>query len=118
MISQEYGQAYAQELSWPGGELGGLSDGWLLGTHPIALVLTTSGRVRDSVRRSPVGCLKSLVIHSLASSSSEMRDGQSWVKKETAESNFGDARLNRRLEAMLEVFEERPGQYFTTKFQD
>jgi len=43
---------------------------------------------------------------------------QSWVKKETAESNFGDARLNRRLEAMLEVFEERPGRYLTTKFQE
>jgi len=30
MISQEYGQAYSQELSWPGGALGGLNDDRLL----------------------------------------------------------------------------------------
>ena len=43
---------------------------------------------------------------------------QSWVETETAESNLGDARLNRRLGAMLEALEERPGQSLPTAFQD
>jgi hypothetical protein len=43
---------------------------------------------------------------------------QSWVEKETAESNLGDARLNRRLGAMFEALEERPGQSLPTAFQD
>jgi hypothetical protein len=43
---------------------------------------------------------------------------QSWAETETAESNLGDARLNRRLGAMLEALEERPGQSLPTAFQD
>jgi len=43
---------------------------------------------------------------------------QSWVEKETAESKLGDVRLNRRLGAMLEALEERPGQSLPTAFQD
>ena len=43
---------------------------------------------------------------------------QSWVEQETAKSNLGDARLNRRLGAMLEALEERPGQSLPTAFQD
>ena len=42
----------------------------------------------------------------------------SWVDKETAETNLGDARLNRRLGAMLEALEQRPGQSLPTAFQD
>lgn len=43
---------------------------------------------------------------------------QSWVEEETAETKLGDARLNRRLGAMLEALEERPGQSLPTAFQD
>ncbi len=42
----------------------------------------------------------------------------SWVDKETAETNLGDVRLNRRLGVMLEALEERPGQSLPTAFQD
>jgi hypothetical protein len=41
-----------------------------------------------------------------------------WVDKETAETNLGDARLNRRPGAMPEALEERPGQSLPTAFQD
>jgi hypothetical protein len=43
---------------------------------------------------------------------------QSWVERETADTNLGDARLNRRLGAMLEALEERRGQSLPTAFQD
>ncbi|VWX50811.1 IS4 family transposase [Novosphingobium sp. 9U] len=43
---------------------------------------------------------------------------QSWVETETVRSNLGDARLNRRLGAMLEALGERPGQSLPTAFQD
>ena len=44
--------------------------------------------------------------------------GQSWVSEETAECNFGDARLDLRLGAMLEAMGERPGKSLPTAFQD
>ncbi|MGO4907210.1 transposase DNA-binding-containing protein, partial [Pseudorhodobacter sp. W20_MBD10_FR17] len=36
--------------------------------------------------------------------------GQNWVETETAECDLGDARLNRRLGAMLAALGERPGK--------
>ena len=44
--------------------------------------------------------------------------GQTWVETETAECNLGDARLNRRLGAMLAALGERPGKSLPTAFQD
>ena len=44
--------------------------------------------------------------------------GQNWVETETAGCNLGDARLNRRLEAMLGALGERPGKSLPTAFQD
>jgi hypothetical protein len=44
--------------------------------------------------------------------------GQNWVETETAGCDLGDARLNRRLEAMLEALGERPGKSLPTAFQD
>lgn len=44
--------------------------------------------------------------------------GQSWVEAETAGCDLGDARLNRRLGAMLEALGERPGKSLPTAFQD
>jgi hypothetical protein len=44
--------------------------------------------------------------------------GRSWVETETAGCELGDARLNRRLEAMLEALGERPGKSLPTAFQD
>jgi hypothetical protein len=44
--------------------------------------------------------------------------GQNWVETETAGCDFGDVRLNRRLEAMLEALGERPGKSLPTAFQD
>jgi len=44
--------------------------------------------------------------------------GQSWVETETAGCDLGDARLNRRLGAMLEALGERPGKSLPTAFQD
>ena len=44
--------------------------------------------------------------------------GRGWVSEETAESDLGDARLNRRLGAMLEAMGERPGKSLPTAFQD
>jgi len=42
----------------------------------------------------------------------------SWVETETAGSDLGDARLNRRLGAMLAAMGERPGKSLPTAFQD
>lgn len=42
----------------------------------------------------------------------------SWVENETAGSDLGDARLNRRLGAMLAAMGERPGKSLPTAFQD
>ena len=42
----------------------------------------------------------------------------SWVENETAGSDLGDARLNRRLGAMLAAMGERPGRSLPTAFQD
>lgn len=42
----------------------------------------------------------------------------SWVEEETAASGLGDARLNRRLGAMLAAIGERPGKSLPTAFQD
>lgn len=44
--------------------------------------------------------------------------GEGWVDKELAGCDLGDARLNRRLGAMLEVLGERPGKSLPTAFQD
>ena len=44
--------------------------------------------------------------------------GQDWVAEETSECNSGDARLNRRLGAILEAIGERPGKSLPTAFQD
>ena len=44
--------------------------------------------------------------------------GKSWVYEETSECDLGDARLNRRLEAMMEAIGERPGRSLPTAFQD
>ena len=44
--------------------------------------------------------------------------GQNWVCKETAACDLGDARLNRRLGAVLEAIGERPGKSLPTAFQD
>ena len=44
--------------------------------------------------------------------------GRDWVSGETAECDLGDARLNRRLGAMLEAMGERPGKSLPTAFQD
>ena len=44
--------------------------------------------------------------------------GQNWVETETAECDLGDARLNRRLGAMLAALGERPGKSLPTAFQD
>ena len=44
--------------------------------------------------------------------------GQNWVETETAECDLGDARLNRRLGAMLASLGERPGKSLPTAFQD
>ena len=43
---------------------------------------------------------------------------QNWVCKETAACDLGDARLNRRLGAVLEAIGERPGKSLPTAFQD
>lgn len=42
----------------------------------------------------------------------------SWVETETAGSDLGDARLNRRLGVMLAAMGERPGRSLPTAFQD
>jgi len=42
----------------------------------------------------------------------------SWVEDEVSDCNLGDARLNRRLGAMLEALGERPGKSLPTAFQD
>jgi Transposase DNA-binding/Transposase Tn5 dimerisation domain len=42
----------------------------------------------------------------------------SWVEAETAGCDLGDARLNRRLSAMLTAMGERPGKSLPTAFQD
>lgn len=42
----------------------------------------------------------------------------SWAEDEIAECDLGDARLNRRLGAMLEALGERPGKSLPTAFQD
>ncbi|MBP7002263.1 transposase DNA-binding-containing protein [Amaricoccus sp.] len=42
----------------------------------------------------------------------------SWVEEETAACGMGDARLNRRLGAMLAAMGERPGKSLPTAFQD
>ena len=42
----------------------------------------------------------------------------SWVEDETAACGLGDARLNRRLGAMLASMGERPGKSLPTAFQD
>jgi len=42
---------------------------------------------------------------------------QNWVDAETAACDLGDARLNRRLGAMLEALGERPGKSLPTVFQ-
>ncbi len=44
--------------------------------------------------------------------------GQNWVEAETAGCDLGDARLNRRLGAMLEALDEQPGKSLPTAFQD
>ncbi|AKO98501.1 hypothetical protein MALG_03357 [Marinovum algicola DG 898] len=44
--------------------------------------------------------------------------GRSWVETETSGCDLGDARLNRRLGAMLEALGERPGKSLPTAFQD
>ncbi|MGM0662410.1 MAG: IS4/Tn5 family transposase DNA-binding protein, partial [Pseudomonadota bacterium] len=44
--------------------------------------------------------------------------GQNWVETETAGCDLGDARLNRRLEAMPEALGGRPGKSRPTAFQD
>ena len=44
--------------------------------------------------------------------------GQSWVCEETSECELGDARLNRRLGAILAAIGERPGKSLPTAFQD
>ncbi len=44
--------------------------------------------------------------------------GQDWVCEETAGCDLGDARLNRRLGAVLESIGERPGKSLPTAFQD
>jgi|TARA_R110002126_G_scaffold86592_1_gene208980 hypothetical protein len=44
--------------------------------------------------------------------------GQNWVGTETAGCDLGDARLNRRLEAMLGALGERPGKSLPAAFQD
>nr|WP_226937827.1 transposase [Pseudogemmobacter faecipullorum] len=44
--------------------------------------------------------------------------GQSWVETETSGCDLGDARLNRRLGAMLEALGDRPGKSLPTAFQD
>jgi len=44
--------------------------------------------------------------------------GQSWVYEETSECKLGDARLNRRLGAILEAIGDRPGKSLPTAFQD
>lgn len=44
--------------------------------------------------------------------------GQNWVETETAGCDLGDARLDRRLGAMLEALGERPGKSLPTAFQD
>ncbi len=44
--------------------------------------------------------------------------GQNWAGTETAGCDLGDARLNRRLEAMLEALGQRPGKSLPTAFQD
>jgi hypothetical protein len=41
-----------------------------------------------------------------------------WVEEETAGCGLGDARLNRRLGAMLAALGERPGRSLPTAFQD
>lgn len=43
---------------------------------------------------------------------------ESWVEEETAACGLGDARLNRRLGAMLAAMGERPGRSLPTAFQD
>jgi hypothetical protein len=42
--------------------------------------------------------------------------GRDWVSEDTAECDLGDARLNRRLGAMLEAMGERPGKSLPTAF--
>ncbi len=44
--------------------------------------------------------------------------GQNWVYEETSECELGDARLNRRLGAILAAIGERPGKSLPTAFQD
>lgn len=44
--------------------------------------------------------------------------GQSWVGEEISECDLGDARLSRRLGAILEAIGERPGKSLPTAFQD
>jgi hypothetical protein len=44
--------------------------------------------------------------------------GQNWVADEISECDLGDARLNRRLGAMLEALGDRPGSSLPTAFQD
>lgn len=44
--------------------------------------------------------------------------GQKWAETETAGWDSGDARLNRRLKAMLEALGERPGKLLPTAFWD
>lgn len=44
--------------------------------------------------------------------------GQNWVETETGGCDLGDARLNRRLGAMLKALGDRPGESLPTAFQD
>ena len=44
--------------------------------------------------------------------------GNNWVGDEISECDLGDARLNRRLETMLESIGDRPGTSLPTAFQD
>lgn len=44
--------------------------------------------------------------------------GQNWVYEETSECELGDARLDRRLGAILAAIGERPGKSLPTAFQD
>lgn len=44
--------------------------------------------------------------------------GQGWAEVETAGCDLGDARLNRRLGAMIEALGDRPGKSLPTAFQD
>jgi hypothetical protein len=59
-----------------------------------------------------------IVIRHVAPNNRGAGMGQNWVETETAGSDLGDDRLNRRLGAMLEALGERPGQSLPTAFQD